>query len=115
LRKSVNFAKGGWKLNDDTVAETTAKLKSYGAGSGDIILIDPLSNSVFCGTDPEGNHCDPVNIEGGWHIVGNLCVRAKPYVKTSLSKCKKIVDACPDVKIIFLVLIPRCAALIRII
>jgi hypothetical protein len=103
----VSFAKGGWKINDETVADMVTKLKSYGAEMGDIILIDQLSNNVFCGTDSDGNHCDPVNIEGGWHITGNLCVRAKPYVKASRSKCRKIMDACPDAKIIFLAPIPQ--------
>jgi hypothetical protein len=78
-----------WKLTDESAAEILQRLKQYGAGKDDTLLIDPLSNGIFCGTDTDGNFVDPVFSDGNWHILGNLCIRPKPYVKTLLSKCKK--------------------------
>jgi hypothetical protein len=35
----INLAKGGWKLTDESAAEISQKLKQYGAGKEDTILI----------------------------------------------------------------------------
>jgi hypothetical protein len=72
-----------------------------------ILLIDPLSNSTFCGTDSQGNLIDPQKIDTVWHIPGELSVRPKPYVKNVLVQLKKISDSWPDNKIILMVPIPR--------
>jgi hypothetical protein len=104
---TVNLAKSGWKINDKTVKEIVQKLKQYGAGKDDFIILDPLSNSIFCGTDESGNHIDPIKEDGGWHVTGNLCIRTKPFLKAVLSKTKPILDAVPETKIIFLAPIPR--------
>jgi hypothetical protein len=68
----TNFAKPGWILDGVTSSETAAKLKAVGAGKDDILIIDPLSNSAFCGTDSHGNHINPEKTNGGWHIPGQL-------------------------------------------
>jgi hypothetical protein len=49
----INLAKPGWKLDDVTANEIGQKLQYYGAGKEDFIVIDPLSNSVFCGSDSD--------------------------------------------------------------
>jgi hypothetical protein len=54
----VNLAKPGWKLEIETAAEISQKLQQYAAGKDDLIVIDPLSNSVFCGSDTDGNLVD---------------------------------------------------------
>jgi hypothetical protein len=103
----VNLAKPGWVLDDNTASELKNKLRNMNPGPEDIFLIDPLSNSVFCGTDPAGNHTDPVKIDERWHITGDLNVRTKSYLKNTLGLLKKIVDTSPDSKIILLTPVPR--------
>jgi hypothetical protein len=46
----INLSKSGWKADPVAVAEITAKLKSYNLCAADTVVIDPISNSVFCGT-----------------------------------------------------------------
>jgi hypothetical protein len=75
----INLAKPGWVLDSASVSDIAAKVKKHNPGPGDIVLINPLSNSVFCGSDDTGNRLDPVKESGIWHITGNLCVRAKSY------------------------------------
>jgi hypothetical protein len=75
-------------------------------GPNDILLVDLLSNSTFCGTDLEGNLIDPQKIVNAWHIPGELSLRSKPYLKIALGRLKKITESCPDSKIILMVLIP---------
>jgi hypothetical protein len=45
-------------MNPQLKLELSSKIK--GAGPGDILLVDPLSNSLLCGSDPEGNLVAPV-------------------------------------------------------
>jgi hypothetical protein len=103
----INLARPGWILDSAAVSDIAAKVKKHKPGPGDIVLIDPLSNSVFCGSDDTGNHMEPIKESGTWHITGNLCVRAKSYIRAALSKLKHIFDAAPDSKYIFISPLPR--------
>jgi hypothetical protein len=103
----INLATPGWTLDNNSAAEIGRKLSNQNAGSGDILIIDPLSNSIFCGTDENGDHVDPVKSDGVWHIPGNLSVRAKSYVKAKVAILKKLIDSVPDCKIILISPLPR--------
>jgi hypothetical protein len=103
----VNLAKPGWLLTDGSASEIRSKLRNMNITAADILLIDPLSNSVFCGTDPDGNHIDPQKIDGEWHIIGDLNVRSKSYLKNVLGHLKKITDSAQDCKIVMLAPVPR--------
>jgi hypothetical protein len=87
----VNLSKPGWIANKKTIAECAEKLATYGFGEKDIVVIDPLSNSVFCGADLEGNPTDPTRGDDGkWHIVGELVFRHKSVLKKTLATCNDI-------------------------
>jgi hypothetical protein len=103
----VNLANPGWILTEESATDIRLKLKNCGAGPGDILLIDPLSNSLYCGSDSEGNLTVPVKINGDWHVVGEMNVRPRPYLKIVLQSLKKITDALPDSKLIVLSPMPR--------
>jgi hypothetical protein len=103
----INLAKPGWVMNENTAAEVKIKMRNLNVTASDILLVDPLANSVFCGTDAEGNHSDAIKNEGGWHIEGELNIRTKSYLKNVLSHLKKITDSFPDCKIVMLSPIPR--------
>jgi hypothetical protein len=51
----VNMANPGWKLSENAAQDLRLKLRNYNANSNDFILIDPVSNNIFCGTDTDGN------------------------------------------------------------
>jgi hypothetical protein len=106
----INLAKPGWKLDSVTAAEIGQKLQQYAAGKDDLIVIDPLSNSVFCGSDTDGNLVDLEKTGGRWHVPGSLTVRSKPYLKQTLQKMNTFLDSCTDCKLPLLVLIPRYIA-----
>jgi hypothetical protein len=106
----VNLAIPGWKLTEDSAQDLRAKLRSYNAHSADYVLIDPLSNNVFCGTDSDGNMTEPVKIDGKWHITGELNIRTKSYLKVVLNRLKTVTTANPELKIIALLPIPRYMA-----
>jgi hypothetical protein len=58
--------------------------------ASDTLLIDPLSNSAFCVKDPDGNHTDAIKKDETWHIVGELNIGTKSYLKNTLSNLKKL-------------------------
>jgi hypothetical protein len=89
----VNLAKPGWTLNDISAVDIKKKLLNLNFCSNDILLIDPLSNNTFCGTDSQGSLIDPQKIDNIWHIPGELSIRPKPYIKNILVQLKKIVAA----------------------
>jgi hypothetical protein len=102
----INLAKPGWKFDDEAACEIGKKLQNYGAGKEDCLIIDPLSNSIFCGSDIDGKLIDPIKEDGIWHIPGSLTVRSKPYIKQILQKLKSTLENL-ECKIILLVPIPR--------
>jgi hypothetical protein len=106
----INLAKPGWKLDNATAAEIGQKLKQYSADKDDLIVIDPLSNSVFCGSDSDGNLVDLEKNGGRWHVPGSLTVRSKPFLKQTLQKMNALLDSCTDCKLLLLVPIPRYIA-----
>jgi hypothetical protein len=103
----VNLAKAGWVLDENSAEEIKNKLRIHKVWPEDILEIDPVSNSTFCGTDRKGNPADPEKINDKWHITGELCTRSKSYVKNTLNKLNFIRDSYPDNAIILMVPIPR--------
>jgi hypothetical protein len=103
----VNLASPGWKLSEHAALDLCLKLCNYNANSSDFILIDPVSNSIFCGTDTDGNMIKPVRQNDGWHITGELNIRTKSYLKVLLGHLKIVTASFPDLKIMVLLPIPR--------
>jgi hypothetical protein len=104
----INLSRSGWKADKDTISETARKLKEYNLKSSDTIVIDPVSNSVFCGTDESGNPVNPVKDEAGtWHIVGELAFRPKTVIKKILADLTGMFEPGMNPRIIVLVAVPR--------
>jgi hypothetical protein len=105
--QTVNLTKPGLTFDELTVSKLCTDLKNLKAGPEDFLILDPVSNSTFCGTDSKGNHVDPEKVEGKWHIRGQLVIRSKSYVRTVLKNLSKILDSFPELKILAMLPIPR--------
>jgi hypothetical protein len=103
----VNLTKPGWIVDEEAISKLRKKLMQQKISPEDIIVIDPISNNTFCGTDKKGNPADPVKLDGKWHLEGELNVRSKSYIKTCLSGLKFIFEEHPENKIICIMPIPR--------
>jgi hypothetical protein len=106
----INLTKPGWILNEKSAADIKQRIRSHNITSNDIILIDPVSNNVFCGTDTDGNLADPLKIDDGWHVTGELNVRPKSYLKVVINHLKMVTEILPDAKVAVLAPIPRYVA-----
>jgi hypothetical protein len=103
----VNLTKPGWVADANSRSELRAKLGIHKACPGDIIVIDPISNDTFCGTDVKGNHLDPEKTNGTWHIPGQLSVRTKSYLKNTLACLKFLNEDYKDCRMIVIMPLPR--------
>jgi hypothetical protein len=104
---TINLTKPGLIFDETAVARLCQELKNLSAGPGDFLIIDPVSNSTFCGTDSKGNHVDPFKENGKWHIPGQLTIRAKSYIKQTLKNLTAVSEAVPDLKLLALLPLPR--------
>jgi hypothetical protein len=104
---TVNPTKPGWVADKKSAEDLKLKISAHKIGPADLIIIDPLSNDMFCGTDEKGNPADPVKIGGKWHITGNLSVRPKKYLKNTLNNLNFIHTDLADSKLIILMPLPR--------
>jgi hypothetical protein len=111
---TINLTKPGLIFDEAAVARLCQELKNLSAGPGDFLIIDPVSNSTFCGTDSKGNYIDPFKENGKWHIPGQLTVRAKSYVKQTLKNLTAVSEAAPDLKLLALLPLPRYVTVARI-
>jgi hypothetical protein len=103
----VNLASPGWKLSEHAAQDLRLKLRNYNANSNNFILIDPVSNNIFCRTNTDGNTIEPVRQNDGWHITGELNIRTKSYLKVLLGHLKIVTESFPELKIMVLLPIPR--------
>jgi hypothetical protein len=106
-QQTINLTKPGWIANSDSIADLKQKLHQHSIGPEDIIILDPLSNSIFSGTDEVGNPVDPEKIHGKYHIPGQLAIRSKVFIKTTLNNFRFLADEYADNKIIVLMPLPR--------
>jgi hypothetical protein len=104
----VNCAKPGWQADKAAIAELGLKLKNYNITDEDVIIIDPLANSIFCGTDSEGDHVDPVKLsDGKYHIPGDLTCRSKSKIKKIMDDLAGILPKEAEPRLILIVPVPR--------
>jgi hypothetical protein len=83
-------------------------LKNYNITDEDVIIIDPLANSVFCGTNSEGDHVDPVRLpDRKYHIPGDLTCWSKSKIKKILDDLASILPKEVTPRLILIVPIPR--------
>jgi hypothetical protein len=102
----INLTKPGWKADPESITECKNKLRSYNLTDEDTVLLDLLSNSVYCGTDELGIPADPINTDGKWHIAGELTIRPKTVLKSILNQSSELFGNTAP-RIISMVPVPR--------
>jgi hypothetical protein len=61
----VNLSRPGWQADKAATAELTEKLLKLNINADDVIIIDPLANSFFFGSDSEGDPTELVKLADG--------------------------------------------------
>ena len=107
----INLARGGWQPTEQSVDEVYNNLKIHGLGKGnaaDVIVIDPLANCVFCGSDDDGN-LTPIEKmgDGKFHVPGNLAIYPVAKVRARLNLWSKVMSYFMSCKYVILLPTPR--------
>jgi hypothetical protein len=99
----VDLSVPGWKPDTKNIEKLRIQLSQINPGSGDYVVIDPLSNSAFCGTGDDGA---PVQLyrdnNGKYHCTGSLSVITSHMVKKVLSSFTPVIDIFKQCRVIIL-------------
>jgi hypothetical protein len=107
-RDIVNLSRPGWQADKAATAELAEKLLKLNITTDDVTIIDPLSNSFFCGFDIEGDPTEPVKLaDGKWHILGDLTCRHRTKLKRVLDELSKAIDSQSSPRIVIVTPVPR--------
>jgi hypothetical protein len=89
----VDLSVPGWKPDTKNIEKLRIQLAQVNPGSSDFIVIDPLSNSAFCGTGDDGA---PVQLSrdsnGKYHCPGSLSVITSHMIKKAMSSFNPVVE-----------------------
>jgi hypothetical protein len=106
----IDLSRAGWVANETSLTEVASKLEIYQMAEQDVVLIDLLSNSVFCGTDSKGNLLDPEKNNGIWHIPGDLAFTPKTVLKAILNDATRLLFTGTRPELIAMIPVPRYVA-----
>jgi hypothetical protein len=106
----VDLSRAGWVANETSLTEVASKLEFYQMAEQDVVLIDLLSNSVFCGTDTKGNLLGPEKTNEIWHIPGDLAFTPKTVLKAILNDATQLLFTSTRPELIAMIPVPRYVA-----
>jgi hypothetical protein len=99
----VDLSVPGWKPDTKNIEKLRIQLAQVNPGSSDFIVIDPLSNSAFCGTGDDGA---PVQLSrdsnGKYHCPGSLSVITSHMIKKALNGFSPVTDTLKQCKVLIL-------------
>jgi hypothetical protein len=84
------------------------RMRNYGPGPGDTVVLDLLSNSAFLGADSDGMPIQPFKGgDRGYHIPGSLTAAPFSVIKKALQAAVPIVEAAEGAAFILVAPTPR--------
>jgi len=109
--KIEDCSRGGWVLNKETASDLCDKIRDLDLGGGgveDVVIIDPLSNSSFFGTDSDGV---PVAAKkdgaGKYHLEGDVMVATPAMIRSKLKLLSNRLPSDKNIQYIVIAPTPR--------
>ncbi len=107
-KETVNLSTPGFVATPAASTQVAETLRDYCPGSGDVIIMDLLSNSAFCGTDGNGLPLPQFRGEDGtYHVQGMLVASPPSMIKKALQSFNKIAELVKDSLCVLVALTPR--------
>ncbi len=107
-KDSVCLAEPGFVASSASTARISQRLRNYGPGPGDTVVLDLLSNAAFVGADSDAMPIQPVKGgDGLYHIFGSLTVAPISVVKRALHTAVTVVEAAEGASFILVAPTPR--------
>jgi hypothetical protein len=106
--KVVDLSVPGWKPDTKNVEKLCAQLDQISLTASDTVVLDPLSNNAFCGTNSDGVP-EPMfkDCSGKYHCPGSLSMITQHMSKKILAGLKQAVDKISDCKVVVMVPVMR--------
>jgi hypothetical protein len=107
-KETVNLSTPGFVASPAASTQIEETLWDYCPGSGDVIIMDLLSNSAFCGTDSNGLPLPPFRGEDDiYHVQGMLVASPPSMIKKALQSLNKIAELAKDSLCVLVAPMPR--------
>ncbi len=107
-KEMINLSTPGFVAAPAASTQVAETLREYCPGSGDVIIMDLLSNSAFCGTDGNGLPLPPFRGEDGtYHVQGMLVASPPSMIKKALQSFNKIAELVKDSLCVLVAPTPR--------
>ncbi len=107
-RETINLSTPGFVAAPATSTQVAEMLRDCSPGTGDVIIMDLLSNSAYCGTDDNGLPMPPFRGEDGtYHVQGMLVASPPSMIKKALQSLNKIADLAKISLCVLVVPMPR--------
>jgi hypothetical protein len=105
----VDLTTGGWNPKSGKIEKLCETLEKLNLTEFDTVIIDPMSNSAFLGTDEDGLPIPAEKSEedGQYHLNGDLQLAPPPAFRSCLKQIGKVLAFVGGAKVIFIIPLPR--------
>ncbi len=106
----VDLTSGGWTPKPGKIEKLCETLEKLKLTESDTVVIDPMSNSAFLGTDEDGLPIPAKKFEedGRYHLSGDLQLAPPPSAfRSCLKQMEKVLALVGGAKVVLLIRLPR--------
>ncbi len=105
----VDLTSSGWTPKPDKIEKLWETLEKLNLTEIDTVVIDPMSNSAYLGTDEDGLPIpvDKSDEDGRYHLLGNLQLAPPSAFKNCMKNMEKMLAFVGGAKVVFTTPLPR--------
>jgi hypothetical protein len=105
----VDLTSSGWTPKPGKIEKLCETLEKLNLTEFDTVVIDPMSNSAYLGTDQDGLPIPPEKSDkdGRYHLYGDLQLAPPAAFKNCLKHMEKMLAYVGNAKVVFVIPLPR--------
>jgi hypothetical protein len=105
----VDLTSRGWTPKPDKIEKLCETLEKLNLTEFDTVVIDPMSNSAYLGTDEDGLPipAEKSDEDGRYHLYGDLQLAPPSAFKNALKNMEKLLAYVGNAKVVFVIPLPR--------
>jgi hypothetical protein len=105
----VDLTSSGWTPTPGRIEKLCETLEKLNLTEFDTVVIDPMSNSAYVGTDEDGLPipAEKSDEDGRYHLYGDLQLAPPSVFKNCLKQMEKVLAFIREAKVVFVIPLPR--------
>jgi hypothetical protein len=105
----VDLTSGGWTPKTGKIEKVSETLEKLDLTGSDTVVIDPMSNSAYLGTDEDGLPipAEKSDEDGRYHLLGDLQLAPPSAFKNCFKNMERMLVFAGGAKVVFIVPLPR--------